>query len=76
MPKRVKQGDLPVVEGVVVRHRHARDPQVDERLDRHRRGAEEERLARDRTRLPALGDAALQVQHEHVGLVSGVHDTR
>jgi hypothetical protein len=63
-----------VVERVVVGQAHAVDPEVGQRLDGRRRGAEEERLARVGPAPATLGDAALEVEHEQVGLARHLHD--
>ena len=64
MLERLEQCLDPAAEGVVVRERDAVDTEVEQRLDRHGRGLESERLRR---RLAALGDAALEVEDEEVG---------
>ena len=60
--KRVEQRLRAEVERVVVRERDAVDAEEAEHLDRDRRCAEEERLARVGPRLSTRGDAALEVE--------------
>jgi hypothetical protein len=63
--ERVEERGRPVVEHVVIRERYAVDSQVGERLDRRGRRAERETLRRG---LAALRDAALEVEHDEVGV--------
>jgi hypothetical protein len=58
-----------VVQSMVVGERHAVDAEQVQRLYCGRRRAEEERLARVGPALAALGDAALEVEHEEIRLV-------
>ena len=67
--RRCRGAPRPEVERVVVRERDAVDAEQRERLDRGRRRTEEERLARVGPAAPPRRDAALEVQHEQVGLV-------
>jgi hypothetical protein len=61
---------------VVVGQGDAVGPEQGQQLDRSRWGAEEERLARSVPWPSAFGDAALQVQHDQVGLAQRVPDLR
>ena len=65
--ERVEQRDRPVIERVVVGEGDRVDAELGQPLRRHRRRAEEERLARVGEALSAVGDAALEVEHEAVG---------
>jgi hypothetical protein len=69
--ERVEERLATVVERVVVGERHAVDAHRGQQLGGDRRGPEEERLARRRPALPAVGDAALEVEHEQVRLRRG-----
>jgi hypothetical protein len=74
--ERVEQRLRPVVERVVVRQRDAVHAALGEQLGGSRRGAEEERLRRVRPARSAVGDAALEIQHEQVGLGGDGDDIR
>ena len=72
----VDERDRPVVEGVVVGQRHAVDAEACEHVHGGRRCTEEERLPGIRPALAARRDAALEVQHDQVGLPHGRDDLR
>jgi hypothetical protein len=64
------------VEHVVVCERDARHAHLGQAHGRDRWGAEEERLAGEVDRRPALGDATLEVEHEEVGAARRVGQRR
>jgi hypothetical protein len=72
----VQQGVEAVVQGVVVGQGDTVHSEQDQQLDRSGWGAEEERLARSVPGPPALGDAALQIEHDQISLTHGGEDLR
>jgi hypothetical protein len=72
----VGQGFEAVVQGVVVGQGDAVGPEQGQQLDGAEWGAEEERLAGGVPGPSAVGDAALQVEHDQVGLTDRGPDLR
>jgi hypothetical protein len=74
--ERVEERDRPVVERVVVGERHRVDAELGQPLRGDGRGPKEERLVWIGEALAALGDAALEVEHEEVGARGRLGDLR
>jgi hypothetical protein len=72
--ERVEQRQWAEVESVVVRQGHAVDAEPDEGIDRCRWRTEEERLAWIEPARSALGDAALEIEHEQIRRASDRDD--
>ena len=74
MLERVEERLRPVVERVVVGERDSVDAELGEPLGRDGRRAEEERLAGLGPTFAAVGDTALEIENEEVGLRDNVAD--